>query len=85
MGFSSHASKVVKINRALLKKRKIRTKADVYGNPVETILDFKLESPHSKKQVKEMIQKNKKTNLIAGLIAFLIVLSLLTTIVFYLR
>ncbi len=85
MGFSSHASKVVKINRALLKKRKIRTKADVYGNPVETTLEFKPESPHSKRRVKEMIQDNRKTNLAAGLMAFLIVLLFLISIVLYLK
>lgn len=69
MGFSSHATKVIRLNRALLKKRSVRTKAEVYGNPIETELSFKSSSPHALQRVRNQLETNRRSNVMASIIA----------------
>ncbi|MBO0323334.1 hypothetical protein J0X14_13580 [Muricauda sp. CAU 1633] len=61
-GSMMHAIKSLKENRSLLKKRKLKSKDDVYGRKSITKLYFKKSTPRDINRIKKMmfIQKEKE-------------------------
>ncbi|WP_394747835.1 hypothetical protein [Spongiimicrobium salis] len=62
MGGGSIAGAIqsLKMNRALINKRKIRTKSDVIGQTSKTQLDVKETTPRDMKNIRKKIKKYKQ-------------------------
>ena len=65
MGFGFHGKIADKFNKALLKKRDLKSKDDVYGRKSRTKLYFKKTTPRDISRIKKMmfIQKQKENRL----------------------
>ena len=60
-GSMMHAINSFKVNRSMLKKRKLKSIDDVYGKKSVTKLHFKKSTPHDIARIrKKMIIQNKK-------------------------
>ena len=57
-----HAIKSLKENRALLKRRRLKSKEDIYGTGSVTELEFKKATPAEMAKVKLTIIREKKKN-----------------------
>lgn len=73
-GSMATAINTLRQNRALLKKRKLRTKADVYGKKGLTKLDLKQSTAHDMKIIRQKIrgyQRENRAILFVSLVAVL--------------
>ena len=81
-----YAIKSLKQNRSLLKKRKLKSKDDLYGINRVTKLVFKRTSPLDLDKVRAIIKKERKRifiiNLIAATLTFAIVILMVCYAVF---
>jgi len=77
-GSMMHAIKSLKENRALLKRRKLRSKDDIFGVSSTTKLEFKKTRPEDMAKIRLRIEKEKKKirriNLFAAITTFAIIL-----------
>ena len=83
-GFANHAMNVVKANRALLKKRKIRSRSDVLDYTAKTEVRSKHTTPGQMRAVKLQAEANRKRNLILWLITIGSSLLILAAVYFWL-
>lgn len=84
-GYMLDAVKSFKANRDLLKKRKLKSKGDVYGSEVKTQLNLKKSTPLDMLRIRRKIaqgkQKEKKATFYAILI--MILMGLLVYFLFF--
>nr|WP_299381956.1 hypothetical protein [Allomuricauda sp.] len=81
-GSMMHAIKSFKYNRSLLKKRKLKSKEDVFGVKSVTQLNLKKSSPKDMERIREKIARRKFQDRLTSLWAVLCMLVLV--LVFYL-
>ncbi len=76
-GSMMHAIKSLKENRSLLKKRKLKSKDDVYGRKSITKLHFKKSTPRDINRIKKMMfiqqEKEKRGMLYAAIVTVLLI------------
>ena len=75
-GSMSHALHTLRQNRALLKKRKVKTKGDVYGNTKKTKITLKKSTPHDMKIIRQKIKGYKREDRAVLLISWAVLLLL---------
>ncbi|WP_136465290.1 hypothetical protein [Flagellimonas onchidii] len=73
-GHILHMVRSFKANRDLLKKRRRKSKEDVYGMEARTELSFKKSTPEDIMVVRKKIAHQKRKNSLAGLMAILIMI-----------
>ncbi|SNY99803.1 hypothetical protein [Flagellimonas pacifica] len=71
-GHMLHTIKSLKANRDLLKKRKRKSKEDVYGVETRTELNLKKSTLKDIMNIRREIAEQKRKNKVAGLLAILI-------------
>lgn len=76
MGFGFHGKIADKLNKALLKKRELKSKDDVYGSKNITKLHFKKSTPRDINRIKKMMfiqrEKEKRGMLYAAIATILL-------------
>ncbi|NQZ43400.1 MAG: hypothetical protein HRT65_03765 [Flavobacteriaceae bacterium] len=80
----SHAIVSYKYNRSLLKERKRKTKEDVFGTPSITQLHVKPSTTTDVLRVREQMRAYNRRLWLKGLLAFIILLTGLSLLVFWL-
>lgn len=78
-GEGSMASAIITLrqNRAMLKRRKIRTKSDVYGNKSVTKLKLKQSSPQDIIRIRKKMKALKRKNPAIWFVSFVVFLVIL--------
>jgi len=75
-GSMMHAIKSLKANRSMLKKRRLKSKDDVYGKKSVTKLHFKKSTPRDLARIRKMMfiqkEKEKRTMFYAIVVTFLL-------------
>lgn len=67
----------LKQNRALLKKRKLKDKSDVYGKPNKTKLDLKQSTDQDMKIIRKKIEGYKSEERMTWIISIIILLGII--------
>ncbi|NKI32160.1 hypothetical protein [Croceivirga thetidis] len=82
-GSMMHAIKSLKQNRNLLKRRKQKTKDDVYGVAVKTKLNLKQSTPADVLKVKRQMQEYNRQLRVKGFIAGILVFMIIVLVTAY--
>ncbi|KAB7530620.1 hypothetical protein F8C76_03730 [Flagellimonas olearia] len=75
-GYMLDAVKSFKANRDLLKKRKLKSKGDVYGSEVKTQLNLKKSTPLDMLRIRRKIAQRKRKEKNATFLAIFIMISM---------